>query len=167
MGITFDARILSFLQDSDNRTEQDVFWQKRRKLYISNTTFAVFGGLSLIIPMLIMTLHQTRLTTLLTSSLCIFAVAATLAAVMNTAEPKDIVGATVGYAAVLVVFVGTGGGGGTNAGMLSAGKVAGIVVGSLGGALLVLLAIVGFLGLFGPGGIFNPWWRKWRFGNDQ
>jgi hypothetical protein len=124
------------------------------------------GGLSLIVPMLIMTLHQTRLTTLLTSSLCIFAVAATLAAAMDTAEPKDIVAATAAYAAVLVVFVGTGGGT-TDAGALSGGGVAGIVVGSLGGATLILLAVVSFLGLFGPGGIFHDWWRKWRYGDKE
>jgi hypothetical protein len=116
--------------------------------------------------MLIMTLHPTRLTALLTSSLCIFAVAAILAGVMNTAEPKDIVGATAAYAAVLVVFVGTGGGS-TAGGVLSGGVVAGIVVGSLAGAALILTGIVIFLGFFAPGGPFNEWWRKLRFPKEK
>ena len=157
---------VGFVKEVNIKSEQDAYWHKRRSTFISNTAYAVFGGLSLIVPMLIMTLHPTRLTTLLTSSLFIFAVVATLAGVMDTAEPKDIVGATAAYAAVLVVFVGTGGGS-TNAGVLSSGIVAGIVIGSLAGAAIILLAVVDFLGLFGPQGAFNDWWRKWRFGTTN
>lgn len=70
---------------------------------------AVGGGLALIAPMLIMTLHPTKLTRLLTSSCFVIVVAMTLAVVMDTAEPRDIIASTATYAAVLVVFVGVAG----------------------------------------------------------
>jgi hypothetical protein len=57
--------------------------------------------------MLIMTLHATRLTNLLTTSIFVFVVAIALAWYMKEAESKDVIGATAAYAAVLVVFVGT------------------------------------------------------------
>ena len=59
--------------------------------------------------MLIMVLHKTLVTTLLTTSLFVLAVSLTLALFMQDAERKDIIGATAAYAAVLVVFVGTSG----------------------------------------------------------
>ena len=62
------------------------------------------GGAALIAPMLIMTLHQTKLTSLLTTSLFVVAVAVALACWME--DGTSIVGATAAYAAVLVVFVG-------------------------------------------------------------
>ena len=39
----------------------------------------------------------------------IFAMGVALTWFMDTAEPKDIIAATAAYAAVLVIFVGTGG----------------------------------------------------------
>lgn len=59
----------------------------------------LFGGFALIVPLLIMTLHSTQLTTLLTTSVFVLVVATLLAAVMDTAEPKDVVAATAAYAA--------------------------------------------------------------------
>ena len=94
------------------KAEQNRVWIATRERFVQNTIFAVFSGLTLIVPMLIMTLHPTLLTSLLTTSLFVTAIAATLAAVMETADPKDIVGATAAYAAVLVVFIGTSGGAG-------------------------------------------------------
>jgi len=78
------------------------------KTFYSRLIMAVFGGFALVVPMLIMTLHQTKLTSLLTTSIFVLAVALALAWFMDTAEPKDIIGATAAYAAVLVVFVGAG-----------------------------------------------------------
>lgn len=86
-------------------------------------------GAALISPMLIMVLHSSRTTSLITTAICVFAFASTLV-VFNTAaywfaeamqgshgtrssqvmgdmlQVKDIIGATAAYAAVLVVFVG-------------------------------------------------------------
>lgn len=75
-------------------------------MFLSRLFAALFDGISLIAPMLIMTLHQTRLTSLLTTSIFVIAVAVVLAYVMEDAQNKDIVAATAAYAAVLVVFVG-------------------------------------------------------------
>lgn len=58
--------------------------------------------------MLIMTLHESKLTSLVTTSVFVLGVAVILALTVD--DTKDIVGATAAYAAVLVVFVGTGSG---------------------------------------------------------
>ncbi|RFU23838.1 hypothetical protein B7463_g12502, partial [Scytalidium lignicola] len=81
---------------------------RKRSLFVSRLTMALFGGVALIAPMLIMTLHTTKLTVLLTTSLFVVAVAVILAWWMEDAQSKDIIAATAAYAAVLVVFVGTG-----------------------------------------------------------
>jgi hypothetical protein len=81
------------------------------KALTARIIMAVGGGLALIAPMLIMTLHPTKLTRLLTSSCFMIVVAVALAAFMDTAEPKDIIASTAAYAAVLVIFVGVAGNG--------------------------------------------------------
>jgi hypothetical protein len=97
---------------------------------------SLFGGYILVVPMLIMTLHPTLLTALLTTSVFVIAVAVILAIRMETAQPKDLLGIAAAYAAVLVVFVGTAT---TNKETLERSVVAGIVVGVLiGGAVLAL-----------------------------
>jgi VIT1/CCC1 family predicted Fe2+/Mn2+ transporter len=70
---------------------------------------ALFGGLALIAPMLIMRLHSTLITQLVTTSVFVLAVGIVLAWYMRDADKKDILASTAAYAAVLVVFVGTGG----------------------------------------------------------
>ena len=98
------------LSDDTAAHAQDVDFAKdeaRKGLFLSRLFFALFGGLALVAPMLIMTLHPTKLTSLLTTSLFIIAVAVILAWVMEDAQNKDSVAATAAYAAVLVVFVGT------------------------------------------------------------
>jgi VIT1/CCC1 family predicted Fe2+/Mn2+ transporter len=79
---------------------------KARKQFISRASAAVFGGLAVIVPMLIMSLHPTRLTQLLTASVSVVSIALVLAWFMDEAERKDIIAATAAYGAVLVVFVG-------------------------------------------------------------
>ncbi|KAH8786454.1 hypothetical protein F5882DRAFT_439140 [Hyaloscypha sp. PMI_1271] len=75
--------------------------------FLQRLETSLLGGFAVVVPMLIMTLHPTLLTALLTTSLFVFAVAILIAVTMKTAEPKDVLGATAAYAAVLVVFVGT------------------------------------------------------------
>jgi VIT1/CCC1 family predicted Fe2+/Mn2+ transporter len=79
-----------------------------QKPFYSRLVMAVVGGFALVVPMLIMTLHSTKVTSLATLSVFVLAVAVSLAWFMDIAEPKDIIGATAAYAAVLVVFVGVG-----------------------------------------------------------
>ncbi|KAF4449364.1 lysyl oxidase-like protein 2 3 4 [Fusarium austroafricanum] len=83
---------------------------KERKALWSRLIMALVGGFALIGPMLIMVLHPTKLTSLLTTSIFTFAAAVCLAVFMKDSEPKDVIGFTAAYAAVLVVFIGTGGG---------------------------------------------------------
>jgi hypothetical protein len=106
------------LQFWNDRHGRDIRrWHQRTKKreeennkFISRLSMALFGGAALIAPMLIMTLHPTRLTSLLTTSVFVLAVGVALAWRMKDAASKDILGSTAAYAAVLVVFVGTGGG---------------------------------------------------------
>ena len=75
--------------------------------FLSRLRMALFGGASLIAPMLIMRLHPTLLTELVTTSVFILAVGVVLAWYMKDAQKRDILAATATYAAVLVAFVGT------------------------------------------------------------
>jgi len=81
-----------------------------KKALVSRLLMALGGGFALIGPMLVMILHPTKLTTILTTSCCVVATAVLLAVFMRNSEPKDVLGCTAAYAAVLVVFVGAGGG---------------------------------------------------------
>jgi hypothetical protein len=83
--------------------------RKRQKEFFTRVAMALFGGAALVAPMLIMTLHPTKLTTLLTTSLFVFVVAIALAWFMDDAQAKDIMAAAAAYAAVLVVLVGASG----------------------------------------------------------
>jgi hypothetical protein len=146
----------------------DKSWEKTGKevkRFFLRISMAVFGGLTLIIPMLIMVLYPGLLTVLLTTSISVLVFGIVLAVAIKDAEPKDIVVTTAAYAAVLVVFVGTVGGSTsdgsgsqsspgnqTSAGSrksagspsFSNGKIGGIVAGSIIGtyALLMVLWIV-------------------------
>lgn len=75
-------------------------------------TIAHGGGLALVIPMLITVLHPTWMKCLITTVCSVLVVAVGLTVFMTSSEPKAIVACTAAYAAVLVVFVGTTGGGG-------------------------------------------------------
>ncbi|CZT11922.1 uncharacterized protein RAG0_15922 [Rhynchosporium agropyri] len=85
----------------------DVEKTKTKEDFLTRLCMAVFGGLALFAPMLIMTLHEGKTTSLVTISVFVFVVAITLAWRMKDAQAKDIIGATAAYHAVLVVFVGT------------------------------------------------------------
>ncbi|KAJ6013493.1 hypothetical protein N7540_008084 [Penicillium herquei] len=106
----FEAQIANLLVNGAKfssagvRTEEE---SKARLDFLSRLVMALFGGAALIVPMLIMTLHPSKLNSLLTTSLFVVGIAVILAWFMKDAGPKDILGATAAYAAVLVVFVGT------------------------------------------------------------
>ena len=76
------------------------------KEFLKRLRMALFGRFSLVTPMLIMSLHKTRVTKLVTSSLFVLVAGLILAWLMKDARDKDIWTATAAYAAVLVVFVG-------------------------------------------------------------
>jgi hypothetical protein len=82
---------------------------KRRRLFIERVSIAWLGGLVLIAPMLMMTfLAKSVSQQLVTTSVFVFIVAFSLAWIMEDAQYKEIFGAVAAYAAVLVVFVGSG-----------------------------------------------------------
>jgi hypothetical protein len=72
----------------------------------SRLRIVAFSGAALIAPMLIMTLHRTKLKSLLTTSIFVSVVGIALAYTMDDAEQKNIAGVTAVYTAVLVIFVG-------------------------------------------------------------
>lgn len=67
---------------------------------------AITGGLSLVIPMLVMRLGETLPKSLTTVSVAVLLFSA-LTSLMFKASNVETLGATAAYAAVLVVFVGT------------------------------------------------------------
>jgi hypothetical protein len=68
---------------------------------------ALFGGIALIGPTIIMTLHSSRNTCLITTSVSTVLFAIILALGASDSSGKDVLVATAAYVAVLVVFLGT------------------------------------------------------------
>ena len=159
--------------EREKRERQEERQREMFRAFWARFWMALFGGVSLVVPMVIMSLHSTKTTSLATTAVFTFFVAMLLAWFMKTADGKDVIAATAAYAAVLVVFVGTatqplaksGGGndhqshsdGGSG---LSGGAIAGIVIGVLVGILIMLVfcamccfkALVdGLLAIFGLG----------------
>ena len=73
------------------------------KEFLKRFRMAVFDGFSLMTPMLIMSLHKTRVTKLVTSSVFVLVAWLILAWLMKDARNKDIWTAATAYAAVLFV----------------------------------------------------------------
>jgi Family of unknown function (DUF6594) len=66
---------------------------------------ALFGGIALVGPMLIMVLYKHQLSSILTVSICVF-LFGLLMAFFSTGSPETVLAAVAAYAAVLVVFIG-------------------------------------------------------------
>ena len=113
----------------ENYSKKNLQWTT----FFSRLEMAVFGALAFLVPMIIMVLHPTKLTTLLTTVVCVLVVAVALAYVMHDSDAKDVLSVTAAYTAVLVVFTGSSN---TTSG-LSNGVVGAITGGVLGGALLL------------------------------
>jgi hypothetical protein len=90
-------------------TYHQVKKKKEELAFFSRLQMAFFGGVAVIVPMLIMRLHPTLLTQLLTTSLFVLSFGTVLAIFLKTADATYIVSASAAYAAVLVVFVGASG----------------------------------------------------------
>jgi VIT1/CCC1 family predicted Fe2+/Mn2+ transporter len=93
--------ISHFFQKKDQR-------QKSLREMVRRFGMAMLGGVALIVPMLIMTLHKSRNTCIITVSVATFVFAA-FVAVFSRAQEQEVLGVVAAYAAVLVVFVGTSG----------------------------------------------------------
>lgn len=91
--------------DFNARIDQTIQVQRSRK---SRLGAAFAGGGALLLPMIIMIVCPGQLPALMTTYCFVFAVAIALAILMRDSQPKDIFACVAAYAAVLVVFVGTG-----------------------------------------------------------
>ena len=80
---------------------------ENRISFLSRLVMALFGGLALIAPTLIMALHPSLQTSLITTSIATFLFALALAFGATDSSGKDVLAATAAYAAVLIVFIGT------------------------------------------------------------
>jgi hypothetical protein len=78
------------------------------KLFLKRVLMALLGGVFLICPMIIMIFNPTLLGTLLTTCISVFLFGLTLSVVLENGF--EILSGTAAYAAVLVVFVGSGSG---------------------------------------------------------
>ena len=79
----------------------------RKEAFSERLWMGVFGGVAVIAPMLLMSLHRDLSTSLITSSVATMLFALVLALAAKSLKGQEILGATAAYAAVLVVFVGT------------------------------------------------------------
>ena len=79
----------------------------QKKAFTARMIFALVGGVALIAPVLIMTLHPSRNTSLITVSVATFLFALVMALWATDMVGKDVLATTAAYVAVLVVFIGT------------------------------------------------------------
>ncbi|KAE8359903.1 hypothetical protein BDV27DRAFT_135359 [Aspergillus caelatus] len=88
--------------DKQKRVERE-----RRSAYHSRFGMGLFGGVALIVPMIIMALHPGLVVDLVTTSAAtvIFILIVTIFG--RDATGKDVLASTAAYAAILIVFVGT------------------------------------------------------------
>jgi hypothetical protein len=69
---------------------------------------ALFGGLAVVVPILVVSFNASQTKSLVTVSVSVVLVSL-LIALFSKASYQEMIMATAAYAAVLVVFVGTGG----------------------------------------------------------
>jgi hypothetical protein len=86
------------------RTRYD---QIRSALFVSRFFMALFAAVALIGPTLIMSLHASLNTSLITTSVATVLFGLVLAVSATDSSGQDVLGATAAYCAVLIVFVGT------------------------------------------------------------
>jgi hypothetical protein len=79
----------------------------RKQAFSERLWMGAFGGIALIGPMLLMSLHRDLKTSLITCSAATVLFAVVLAILGKSLKGQEVLGATAAYAAVLVVFVGT------------------------------------------------------------
>jgi ABC-type multidrug transport system fused ATPase/permease subunit len=143
--------VFDFFTAAGQEERKMVALAKKYVEFASRLAFGLFGGFALIVPMLIMDLHPTKLTSLLTTSVFVVALAITLA-VTTTWEPKDIIASTAAYAAVLVVFVGVS----NPIEDLGNAKIGGIVAGTVAGLYMSTM----FIAYIRAGPLLRRYWAR-------
>ncbi|TAQ90380.1 hypothetical protein B7494_g1295 [Chlorociboria aeruginascens] len=86
--------------------ERNIQKQKHVKSILIRVGVTLMGGFSIIIPMLVMVFADNLVVSLITTTICVFAVGSTLAWFMKKATRATIIAATASYAGVLMTFVG-------------------------------------------------------------
>ena len=81
--------------------------RSKLKAFWARFYMAMFGGIALIGPMILMVLKTSLVTALVTVSLSVFLFGLALAIFFTDVGPETVLASVAGYAAVLVVFVGT------------------------------------------------------------
>lgn len=141
----FTSRTRSQLVEAERKLLDNPMWLRFGKrnsesgMHLANIrklAMGVFGGLALLVPMMIMVLNPTKLTALITTIVCVFFVAVIFSLFMDGAQPKDVFAAIAAYAAVLVVFVGT-----NTTNTRENVRVVGAISGGLLGGIVLLLAL--------------------------
>ncbi|KAH6635825.1 hypothetical protein F5144DRAFT_158796 [Chaetomium tenue] len=79
----------------------------RKHAFASRFTMALFGGIALILPTIVMSKVQSTNVSLITTSVAVFLFGLAPAFGATDSTGKDVLTATAAYTAVLVVFVGT------------------------------------------------------------
>jgi len=90
-----------------NHNHESRMKMKRRKAFTSRLIMALFGGIALIVPTVIMAKNQKINFSLVTTAIATVLFALILALGATDSTGKDVLGATAAYTAVLVVFIGT------------------------------------------------------------
>ncbi|KAJ2897695.1 hypothetical protein MKZ38_004472 [Zalerion maritima] len=85
----------------------------RRHAFVSRFAMALFGGIALIVPTVIMAKVEGINVSLVTTSVAVLLFGVVLAFGATDSTGKDVLAATAAYTAVLVVFIGTSLAGGT------------------------------------------------------
>lgn len=105
-----EKKLFDEITKTSSGTTQELL-KKDDKVFGNRLLAALGGGLALIAPMLIMVLAPHSKATALTTTCCfVLPVAIALAVFMKDSQPKDVVACIAAYTAVLLVFVGVGGG---------------------------------------------------------
>lgn len=107
LGALRDKRVMRRWGDG---TRTSINRQELLRSYVTNVVMAVIGGAFLIVPMAVMVLKPGLVRSLVTTSICVFVFALTMSLSVFFDTRVDVLSATAAYAAVLVVFIGTGGG---------------------------------------------------------
>lgn len=79
----------------------------RKQAFSERIWMGALGGVAVIGPMLLMSLHRTLITSLVTSSVATVLFTLVLALGARNLKGQEVLGAVAAYAAVLVVFIGT------------------------------------------------------------
>lgn len=99
--------LLEAMEQADSPVRREHPWIVRPAT-MGRWLVGIAGGLALVLSMAVMLTYPERNIALFTTTFSILVVVTFLAFLVDDLQPKDLFACTAAYAAVLVVFVGTG-----------------------------------------------------------